>query len=115
MCRYKRTCAECGEAFESADTKAEFCCTAHRQAFNNRRIQRGGELYDLFMACRYDRDLARTWRAMTMLYRMAQEFRAQDVAERQGRKSWRHPKRILERHPHLQAVATDIRPRARRS
>ena len=112
--RYARTCMECGIAFTSTEHTADFCMPAHRQTFNNRRLQRGAELYDLFMASRYQRALSKVLRVMTMLYRMAQDFRRQDREERDGRPSWRHPQRVLDRHPHLQAVATDIRRKGRK-
>jgi hypothetical protein len=118
--RFRRTCLECGEGFSASDAKADFCCTPHRQAFNNRRIQRGGELYDLFMANRYDRDASAVVKlkfglsVFTLLCRMAQDFRRQDIEDREGRPSWRAPRQIVERHPRLFAVATDVRPRARR-
>ena len=66
-------------------------------------------IYDLFMACLYNRPLAATLKVMTMLYRLAADFRAEDVAMRAGRPSWRKPGVVLQRLPHLQAVATDIR------
>lgn len=43
------TCIECGTTFKAQRYDADFCCTAHRNAFNNRRRDRGAILYDLAM------------------------------------------------------------------
>lgn len=94
-------CRECGKPVEAKRNTKAFCCTGCRTAFNNRRIQRGGELYDLFMAVRYDRDKAKELELWTKLCRMAQTFREEDQRERAGRKSWQDPEAVLLNRPDL--------------
>lgn len=100
-----RGCLECGAPL-SAEL-ALFCSHPCRARFNNRRIQRGGELYDLFMANRYDRAASALIKLRTglsvfvLMCRMAQEFRRLDVLDRAGRKSWRDPATVVDRHPTL--------------
>lgn len=80
-------CRECGHFHDKA--KAAFCCTPCRQAWNNRRMQRGAQLYDLFMAVRYQRGLAKVHSLWSIVCRLAQSWREEDVRERGGRPSWR--------------------------
>ena len=94
-------CLECGGSFVSRRPHAEFCGSACRKTWNNRRLIRGAELYDLFMSLRWDRVVATTLHVFTALSRMAAHFRREDVAERAGRRSWAHPRRIIERRPYL--------------
>ncbi|APT31890.1 hypothetical protein MCBMB27_02599 [Methylobacterium phyllosphaerae] len=96
-----RACLECGTLHTSANAEAEFCSDRCRMAFNNRRAKRGAELYDLFMALRHDRVTATRFKVWRLLNRLAAGFRAEDVAERAGRRSWRSPAAILARRPHL--------------
>jgi len=87
------TCLECGAAFIARRTAAEgeslFCSTPCRKAFNNRRMTRGAQVYDLFMALRYQRGVAKLYGVWTILCRVAQDWREEDVRERAGRVSWR--------------------------
>ena len=96
-------CLECGEPCGSRARRADFCSSPCRKAFNNRRMTRGAELYDLVMANRYDRELATELGVYTLITRMTLKFHEQDEKERAGRKSWRHPKTIIRRHPYLKA------------
>lgn len=98
-----RTCCECGSAYEAITADAAFCSTPCRKAWNNRRAVRGAELYDLFMALRFDRTTATTLKVLTLISRLASIYRAEDRAERAGRLSWRAPAAILERRPYLKA------------
>jgi len=107
-----RMCQECGEPLAGLKPGARFCCTKCRLSFNNRRLQRGAELYDLFMAMRYDRAAAQDAGAWSMLCRMAQQMRDDDVGLRAGRKSWQPPHRVLQDRPDLHAVVV-IRPKRR--
>jgi hypothetical protein len=102
--RFKRTCAECGDAFRSDKQHAEFCTLVCRRAFNNRRMVRGAELYDLFMCLRYERGIARALKVWKLLCRMAQGFREEDQRERAGRNSWQPARKVLERHTYLHAT-----------
>ncbi len=80
---------ECRECGVQHNTKGVFCCTGCRQAWNNRRLQRGAELYDLFMIVRYQRGVAKLHGIWTIVCRAAQTWREEDVRERGGRQSWR--------------------------
>ena len=97
------TCLECGAAFLPRQADAEFCGSACRKAWNNRRLLRGAELYDLFMALRWDRAVATGLHVFTALSRLAAGFRREDMAERAGRRSWSSPARIIARRPYLRA------------
>lgn len=48
---FKRTCAECGEAFKGP-RDARFCTTAHRNAYHNRAMKRGKVAMPLVLAWR---------------------------------------------------------------
>lgn len=100
---HPRACLECGEPYTRGAADAEFCGARCRMAFNNRRAKRGAELYDLFMALRHDRAVATAYKVWRLLNRLAAGFRAEDVAERAGRRSWRPPAAILARRPYLTA------------
>ena len=99
-----RHCDECGVAFVAKAHHGDFCSTECRKAFNNRRALRGAELYDLFMCLRHDRPIAKALHAWRLICRMAAQFRAEDRAEREGRKSWRPARKVIERHPYLLAI-----------
>lgn len=43
-------CYECNQPFKARHYGADFCGTACKQKFNNRRAMRGATLYDLTMA-----------------------------------------------------------------
>lgn len=105
-----KACQECGSDFTPQTLHAEFCSTACRKGFNNRRAVRGAELYDLFMTLRYDRKLAAKLKVWKLLCRMAMGYRREDQAERAGRKSWGATSRIIAARPYLQAttVASNI-------
>jgi hypothetical protein len=75
---------------------------------------RGAELYDLFMALRFERTTATSLNVWRLICRMASAFRDEDVDQREGRKSWRPPSRVLGRHTHLHSVTVaDLRRRRR--
>jgi hypothetical protein len=94
-------CLECGGP---GSAFGDFCCAACRKSWNNRRMVRGAELYDLFMALRYERRTAYPMGLFGIISRAAAMFRREDLAERAGRKSWRAPSDILERRPYLRAT-----------
>lgn len=98
-----RTCCECGTAYEAVKVEAAFCSEPCRKAWNNRRAVRGAELYDLFMALRFDRQTATLLKVWKLLNRLAAIYRAEDKRDRAGRLSWRAPAAILERRPYLRA------------
>lgn len=67
-------------------------------------MQRGAELYDLFMVMRYERDEAKAQGVWSMMCRMGQQMREEDQATREGRRSWRQAKDVLAERPDLKAV-----------
>lgn len=97
-------CLECGGTRE-AGAAGEFCATACRDAFNNRRKARGAELYDLFMVLRFDRERAKFLRVFQALCRLASNWRREDRARRAGRRSWRKPEDVLETRGYLRAIS----------
>lgn len=101
-------CLECGAGFERAAGR-EFCSVKCRKDWNNRRMKRGAELYDLYMAHRFDRANAQALGVFQAVNRMASNFRAEDVERREGRRSWRATRAVLEERPYLRAVTTKSR------
>lgn len=93
-------CRECGKSLAGLGLKpsATFCTVEHRKAFNNRRMQRGAELYDIFMALRYEREFATEHNLFTVLSSVARAYRDSDKVLRDGRKSW-NAKETVERLP----------------
>lgn len=70
---------------------------------------RGAELYDLYMAHRFDRQTAAELGVFQAINRLASKFRQEDHAERGSRRSWRSPRLVIEERPYLRAVAVKIR------
>ncbi len=85
--------------------RGEFCSTACRSAFNNRRKARGAELYDFFMAHRFDRAEAARLGFLQAMNRLASIWRDEDKGKREARRSWRKPRAIMEERLFLKAVA----------
>lgn len=88
---HKRVCPECGIEFQLTKPQRvsrTFCSTECRLAFNNRRQSRGAELYDLFMALRYERGVAKARGYWTLICKMGHWWREADFRERGGRPSW---------------------------
>jgi len=103
-------CLECGGPLPVAAQKGqEFCCTACRKAFNNRRAVRGAELHDLFMAHRFARDEATELGVLQAMNRMASNWREEDRRHRDSRRSWRRPAAVLAERPFLKAQAVKVR------
>jgi hypothetical protein len=100
---FRRVCLECGDDFEALKAFGAFCCPAHRKAWNNRRMTRGAELYDLVMAWRFQRGLDRLLGLYKLVCRLASAFRDEDWRERDGRQSWRTPRDVLAERPWLTA------------
>lgn len=84
----KRICRECGCDIGHLKKGAVFCSPSHRKAFNNRRMIRGAELYDIVMAIRYEREWASQRNLMTVMSNLARAFRDSDKTLREGRQSW---------------------------
>lgn len=96
-------CLECGGPYVPRQVGAEFCSTACRKAWNNRRALRGAELLDLAMAWRFERRVANGLRILTAISRLIAGFRRQDIVERAGRRSWTPPAAVIARKPYLRA------------
>lgn len=88
-------CLECGESIIGGRAGQEFCCTGCRQSFNNRRLARGAELYDLLRALRRERGLAKNLNIWTHICRLEQKWQAEDDRQRPGRKSYMPPQKAL--------------------
>lgn len=100
------TCLECGAAHERA---GDFCCRACKDVWSNRCKARGAELYHLYMAHRFERPLAAKLGLFQAINRLASNWRAEDRARRDGRKSWRSPRAVMEERPYLKASVTRVR------
>lgn len=87
---FTRTCNECGETFQTPRCETEFCNKGCRMAWHNRRRDRGAELYDILMTCRFDREFAAEEGLVlsSIMSNLAQHYRNSDKAKRDGRKSW---------------------------
>lgn len=84
----KGKCRECGCEMTSTRKPKTFCSSECRTAHTNRRRDRGAQLYDLFMAMRYERELAVKLHVWTTMCQLAAEWRREDDGQRDGRKSW---------------------------
>lgn len=103
MIRRVHACLECGSETRS---KGDFCSASCRHDFNNRRKARGAEIYDLYMAHRFDRATAADLGVFQAINRLASNFREEDKARRSGRRSWRSPRAVLEERPFLKSITT---------
>ena len=95
MCK---ECRECGGSLNAVKRGALFCTPACRKAFNNRRMIRGAELYDLLMANRYERDYAYSKGLWSIACNLMRAYRDSDSNLRKGRKSW-NAQETLDRLP----------------
>jgi hypothetical protein len=109
-----RHCLECREPYASRRVKAEFCGDRCRKLWNNRRMTRGAEIYDLFMALRFDRGIATALHVFTLVSRLARVFRDDDMARRDGRRSWQRPRSVIEHRPSLNSVIINSNAAGRR-
>lgn len=82
----QKPCRECGLP-QATRQGADFCSQKCRMAWHNRRRDRGAELYDIFMASRWERE---KWEkeGRAILSRLATAYRDADRAKRDGRPSW---------------------------
>lgn len=88
-------CLECGGALTARRAGQEFCKPTCRQTFNNRRMQRGAEAYDLFRALRRERGDAKNLNLWTELCRLELKWQTEDEAQRPGRRSYMPPTKAL--------------------
>lgn len=87
-------CRECGGRFERQRMTALFCSRTCQRKFNNRRMVRGAQLYDLVMAWRFERDKGDPDDVRGLIGRLASVYRDADKALRNGRKSWLYRKGV---------------------
>lgn len=99
---HRHCCRECLEPLP-ADRKQsmEFCSIPCRLNWRNRRMSRGAELYDLFMAMRYDREKSKILGVWNLMCRMAQVWNEEDKAA--GRQTYFRPEIVVEKNLHLRA------------
>jgi len=88
-------CLECDSPISARRAGQEFCKPACRQTFNNRRMQRGAEAYDLFRALRRERGDAKALNIWTELCRLELKWQMEDEAQRPGRRSYMPPTKAL--------------------
>lgn len=105
----RATCPECGRRHSPARRDAEFCSATCRQRWHSRRAQRGADLYDLYMAHRFDRQTATALGLLAIINRACSTWRAEDAERRAGRRSWRPPAAVLAAKPWLRAITIDGR------
>jgi hypothetical protein len=86
--KFNRSCAECAEKFGSNRRDAEFCGDKCRKVYNNRRAQRGAELYDIVMAWRFGDGEGRINEARDLLCSLVSGYNEQDKMKRPGRRSY---------------------------
>jgi hypothetical protein len=84
--RATRSCRECAQEFTTVKREGRFCSTECRKQHSNRRALRGAELYDLFMALRYERGMAKAKGIWAIICRLGQEWKEED--DRAKRQSW---------------------------
>lgn len=101
---FNRTCSECGVTFQGERRHAEFCTGECKTMFNNRRKNRGSIIYDMFMAMRYERDLAKKFGAWTDMCKLAAHWRREDMEKREARRSWGDWRTWQKNNPWLEAV-----------
>ena len=88
-------CQDCGGPISARRSGQEFCSPKCRQTFNNRRMQRGAELYDLFRALRRERGEAKELGLWTKLCQLELSYQTEDDSARPGRRSYMPPKKAL--------------------
>ena len=89
-----RHCRECGSTFDGSKA-AMFCPgTSCRRDWNNRRQQRGAQLYDVFMTLRGERQLTADLKnnqginLWTVACQLASGWKLEDERQRGGRRSY---------------------------
>jgi predicted nucleic acid-binding Zn ribbon protein len=95
-------CPECGN--RTTGRAKLFCSSACRQAFNNRRMQRGAQLYDLFRAMRRERDDAKTLGLWKEACRLEFGWQEEDDRERPGRRSYVAPRVAIQHLKDIGAI-----------
>lgn len=97
-------CMECGAdlpVYSGKGQRSRFCGVKCRNAFNNRRAQRGALLYDLFMASRFERQAADSAGARSVMARLASEWNMAD----DGKRTWGDWQEWIANHPAFNPAA----------
>lgn len=96
MSKTARCCRECSTPLQkAAKPEARFCSNPCKDRWNNRRKNRGAELYDLFMAYRYDRGVSKALGLWSLICRMGSVWNEED--KETGRQSYGDPRETKER------------------
>ncbi len=94
-----RCCRECSAALAAPKPgfvrDAKFCGISCKATWNNRRKNRGADLYDLWMAMRYDRDTAKDLGVWKEMCRLSEKWSDEDKAAK--RKTYERPGVVLTR------------------
>lgn len=77
-----RCCRWCAAGFTPRHPSQDFCCPEHGKLFNNLRMVRGAELYDLFCGMRSERALAKELDVWTEMCRLELRWKQEDGAHR---------------------------------
>lgn len=96
-----RCCAECLSPMYAArqpgmnrkPRRSKFCSTLCKTTWNNRRKNRGADVYDLWMAMRYERDEAKRLGVWTEMCRLSELWNAED--EKAGRITYSPPAEVV--------------------
>lgn len=101
-------CRECGGIYQTRRASREFCCTAHRQAFHNRRMMQGKQLIDLVIAWRFDRADFKAAGGLTALCRMISKIKTENDCDRKGNiRIWDRAGAVKYRNPYLAATVIE--------
>ena len=102
-----KQCVECGRDFQAKRFDATFCQFDCGSEFNKRRQLRGMIMYDLMMINRYERKMAKKAKVWFLLTRLCMYWRQEDYDKRDGRRSWRDPKRVIEANAWARSTVVD--------
>lgn len=94
-----RECCNRGALTNETGRRARFCGTRCKREVNNRQATRGAAAYPFIMAVRYDRSEAAKHKAWGALCQLAAQWRDEDKAEREGRRSWHRLPVVLDQLP----------------
>lgn len=93
------SCRECAGRYVANSATQIFCSGICRSRYDARRIERGKVLYDIFMELRYNRrSISGLWSVMC---RFGEIWREEDKRIRADLQSWKDPRPIIEKQPHL--------------
>lgn len=89
-------CRECLTPLEAGHKASRaFCSDTCKAKWNNRRKSRGADIYDLWMAMRYERDEAKRLGVWKEMCRLSERWHDEDEAS--GVKSYDRPEIVLNR------------------